>query len=393
MELPHDSIGPTDLLAFRDCPRRFSYGLRRHTGIGKQSDEMTPEGGSWATDYGSAIHHVIHALEEGELVEDAISAAWSVWGRRLEPEDIPALRADAEKYMERDFPNTRTVLNEGEIRVPLMRHKGKLYYFRTRIDRLLERIDQPGVFIHVDFKSSRHPRSEQEVRDDLQLWMTNWAIHEYFPEVDELVQIYDQLKFGQQRTRKTPQARARIKDWIVAEATRVIEDEDFREDGLLRPTHNDWCAWCGLMESCPVVEQLSDWSKTRIAALAPVVKRGRKTVMDLDPEKVADYAERFKDAKEAKRILERFEKAVRDLLVEMPAEERGRLGFDVRDRRESQFTPEGLHALHQALGDRFYEIVKVTKTSLESELDSDLLAFALGLAEQGVGGESLVAAK
>lgn len=394
MELPQNSIGPTDLLAYRDCPRRFSYGMKRHVGIGRQDDDRKPEDFSWATDYGKAVHLLIREIEAGETPEAALAAAWNAHGARLEPADLDSLREDLETYQARDFPNTRTILNEEEIRVPLMLYRGQQIYFRTRIDRLYERIDEPGIFVHVDYKSERHPKTAKAVRENLQLWMTNWALHEYFPEIDQLEQVYDQLRFGQQNTRKTKAARARIKEWIIRETTRVIEDEHWQEDELLKPAKNDWCSWCPLLESCSIVPDLSDWARVKIGALAPTVKEGRKTVLALEPDRLEEYVARFTDAKAATRILKRFEESLSELLKDLPAEKRGELGYALQPRRGRSYNPQAVERLHEILGDRFYEVVTVTKQGLKSELagERELLSLALELAEESVS-EALVAAK
>jgi hypothetical protein len=142
VNLPNDSLGITDLIAHRECPRRMSYGLRRHSGPGEQSDDRTPEAGSYATAYGSAIHAAIQMLEEGREIEDAIQVAWNEHGAWLEPGDLELLRRDLDTYRQRDFPNTRTVLSEDEIRVPLFIYKGRQIYFRAKVDRLYERLDE-----------------------------------------------------------------------------------------------------------------------------------------------------------------------------------------------------------------------------------------------------------
>jgi hypothetical protein len=112
MNLPNDSIGISDILSYRECPRRMSYGMRRHTGQGTQSDDRTPEAGSWATVYGSAIHEAIAATEDGYDDEAAIKQTWKVYGSKLMPSDLDLLRRDLETYHSRDFPNTRTVASE-----------------------------------------------------------------------------------------------------------------------------------------------------------------------------------------------------------------------------------------------------------------------------------------
>jgi hypothetical protein len=189
VELPNNSIGITDLLAYHECPRRFSYGMRRHTGIGLQSDAETPESGSYATFYGSAIHKIIEEVENGATDNDALQAAFDGYAHALDPGDLDMLRQDLATYRARDAGFVKTIANEDEFRVPLGKIDGKQISFRFKLDRLYERLDAPGHFVHVDYKSSRHAKSESEVHEDKQLWAYNFGIHEYWPEVERLVQL------------------------------------------------------------------------------------------------------------------------------------------------------------------------------------------------------------
>lgn len=404
VQLPDNSIGISDIESHRECARRMSFQMRRHIGPGEQSDRAMPEsevaGAVWARGYGSAIHEAIRAVEDGFSVEDAIQQAWDQYGRYLDPEDLELLRDDLEIYRTRDAPGTRTVMLEEELRVPLFTHEGVQIYFRGRIDRLYELLAEPGHFLHTDYKSSKWPKTEQEVHNDRQLWAYNWSIHDFFPEVDRLDQFYDQLRFGKLPTRKSAEQRQQIKDWLVKEVTTILKDNDVQEDGLLAPTYNEWCPWCPIMESCPVIGQLSDFSLTRIAALAPVRPKLKKDntpskVMEpvpLDPSRIEEYVEELATAKRASSVLDRFEKSVKDILRELPAERRLELGYELRERTNNIYDEAAARALHEALGDRFYELVKLTRTSIEGNLaeDDQLREWALGLATQRKGSPSVV---
>lgn len=396
MRLPDNSVGITDLLAHRECPRRFSYGLKRHVGVGLQSDDETPEAGSYATDYGSCVHEVIRNVEDGYDDEDAIQKAWNTWGHRLEPGDVDLLREDIQTYRTRDFPNTRVISNEDEFRVPLFVHPehGQIY-FRFKLDRLYERVDQPGSFVHVDWKSSKWARSEKEVHADKQMWAYNFGIHEYWPECRRLHQAYDQLRYGQIPTSKNAAQRAQMKDWLIKATTAVLDDtelDDAEDLALLKPRKNDWCAWCPIMESCSVVPQLSDFALVELDALAPARKEGRKTVVDVDSSRMSEYVERFADVRIARAVLDRYEKSVKRVLRDMPAEDRLELGYDLKNRKKTAFTPSALRELHAKLGDNFYELAGLTKTGLESALadDPELLGWALSLATETAGPEVLL---
>lgn len=392
MDILNNSIGISDLLAWRDCPRRASYGMKRHTGIGLQSDDATPESGSYATSYGSAIHRAIQELEDGADRKAAISAAWKEWGHALEPGDIDRLEADLDTYASRDIRAVRTLANEDEFRVPLFVHptRGQIY-FRFKLDRLYERLDSPGSFVHKDFKSGRWAKSDKEVQEDLQLWAYNWGIIEYFPECRSLIQIHDQLNYGETITRKSEAQREQMRKWLIEAALAVLDDEDVRDDGLHKPRLNKWCAYCSLMNSCPVVVQLTDYALVEIEAIAPAEKVGRSTVVNLDPDLIGDYIERLDDAKQAAAILKRFTEAVRDLVKAMPEEDRRAHGYTLKTRSKSEFTLEARRNLHERLGDDFYTIVGVTKTALEANLadEPELLEWALELANVTDGAEVL----
>lgn len=395
MRLPDDSIGISDLLAKRDCGRRMSYSMRRHTGRGSQSDARTPEAQSPAAAYGSCIHDVIHHVEEGRSDDEAVNAAWAVWHQWLVPQDLDLLRLDLDTYRRRDFPGTRTVMNEDELRVPLMEHEGRTIFFRGRIDRLYERLDAPGTFIHVDYKSSRHAKSEKDVHNDLQLWAYNWSIFEFYPEVDRLLQVHDQLRYGQVSTRKSDDQRRQIKAWLVEEVTALLADDDVQDDGLLKPSFNEWCPWCPLLESCPIPGELSQFALGRIATLAPQrpkIKKdgGDSKVMErapLDAAMIDEYVAALQEIGRGRQVLERFEKSVKDLLRDMTPTQVAALGYELKERGSSVFTAEAKRHLAEVLGATWWDVASVSKTSLERELvdDPDRLAWALSLAERVAG--------
>jgi hypothetical protein len=344
-------------------------------------------GAVWARMYGSAIHEAIAATEDGFSDDEAIQQAWNKYGRLLEPEDCDLLRDDLAIYRRRDFANTRLVASEEEFRVALFEHEGRTVYFRFKVDRLYERLDTPGLFLHVDYKSSKWAKSEAEVQADPQLWSYNFGVHDVFPECETLMQFYDQLRYGQIPTRKTEKQREQIREWLVRNIRAILEDESVQDDGLLEPSFNEWCPWCPILESCPVVPQLTTWAATRIATLAPERKEGRKTVVDIEPERMEEYTAELAKTTRAVQVLERFAESVKTVIKQLPAEERAALGYEVKERKGRVFTPRAAEALHERLGPQFFEVVKLTKSGLESALgdDPDLLAWALELADETAG--------
>lgn len=381
MLLPNDSIGPTDILSWRDCPRRMSFGMRRHTALGEHPEAVTEH-----TAYGSAVHDMLSYVEEHDAGDDeAVQHAFDRWGHWLEPGDLTRLHEDLATYRRRDFLGVRVVANEGEYRVPLMEWQGRTIYFRFRLDRLYQTLSDPSVFIHKDYKSSRWQRTEDEIHSDVQLWAYNWGIHEVFTECTNLLQIYDQLRYGAIPTRKSDAQREMIHEWLVRQATAILNDEDRGADGLLQPKKNQWCAYCPIMESCPIVTEYTDFALSEIAALAPERKEGRKTVVDLDPSRFEEYVSKLDDVANGRKVLERFEGAVRSALLRMPNTRREDFGYVTRERRVDVYTAEALSLAHEVLGDAFYEAIGMSKKAIERIPDPATREFLLGLSEKQVG--------
>lgn len=355
MKLPGNAIGPTDIQQYRDCPRRFEFGMRRHTEAGEHPEAQGPN-----TAYGSAVHEAI-AFSEAEAAtrDEAVQRAFDLYAKWLEPADLERLKRDLETYHQRDYAGVRTVAVEQELRTPLFEHEGETIYLRTRIDRLYQRLDNPSVFLHVDYKSSRWPRSAQEVHEDRQLWLTNLIVHEVFPECETLRQTYDQLNFGQLRTDKNDAQRALIKEWAVRQITAILHD------GSLNATRNEWCPYCPIMETCPVVRELTHYAAAEIAVLAPERKEGRKTVVDLDPALYDTYVEQLENVGIARRVLDRFDESVRKVLRDMPTTRREGYGYGIQVRSKTTWPVEAMRAAHEVLGDEFYELASFSKTALE----------------------------
>jgi RecB family exonuclease len=355
MILPESAVGPTDIQAYRDCPRRFAFGMRRHTEAGEHPEAQGP-----STAYGSAVHRALEIAESSDATDvEAVQAAFDEYAKWLDPPDLERLRTDLRTYRERDYLGVRTVAVETELRMPLFEHDGQMIHLRTRIDRLYQRLDNPAVFIHVDYKSSRWPKSQQEVDEDRQLWLTNLIVHEVYPECETLVQAYDQLNYGVLTTRKSEAQRGLVRDWAIHQITTILGDDE------LPAKKNRWCPWCPIMESCPIVPELTAYALAEVATLAPPEKVGRKTVLNLDPDLYEVYVEALEDVNLAQKVLKRFDDSVRGVVKELPDARQRELGFETRPRTRTNWPPEALRAAHEVLGEDFYEVVGLTKTAVQ----------------------------
>lgn len=366
--LPNNSIGISDILAYRDCPARFAWQMRRHIELPKHlqiepnEHDDPPENVDWRNAYGLAVHIAIHWVERfGASHEDAIKLALGRFGTYLDPADVALLRQDLDTYEQRRHLGVTLVGSEMELRVPLFVHEGEQIYFRCRLDVVQRLISNPSVFLHRDYKSSKWPRSAKEIHEDPQLWAYNWAIHEWFPECQTLIQTYDQLRFGEQNTSKSDQQRRDMKLWLTDMVKLILADEAWK------PKLNDWCSYCPMVYSCREPRRATAYTRSRIMALAPTEKIGRKIRVAFRPngDTIGSLIAELPQMIETRKHLERVEEELKHVIEHMSQEERERLGWELKDRRVRRITPDGLRALHERMGDTFYELASLPVTRLE----------------------------
>lgn len=311
--------------------------------------------------YGSAIHLAISVSEETGNDQEAIDAAVAEYGAFLEPEDVEQLEEDLDIYHARDYSGVETVASEDNLRVPLMEHNGETIYYRFTLDRLYRIINNPTAFIHLDYKSSAHRKSDKDVHRDPQLWTYNWAIYEMWPEVEDLTQIYDQLRFGSIPTRKNDSQREKIKRWLVSQVTAILNADH------VDPSFNQWCPWCPIMVDCSEPKRTAEFAKTRIAELAP----DGTDVANLAAQDIDTYVDPLYEFETVRKCIERYEEAVKGVIRELPQERRRELGFGLFPAAKDVWSVEGLRLAHSEVGDDFYHLVGMTKTRIKSLYGSD----------------------
>lgn len=368
MKLPRNEIGISDIIAYRECAQRMSWGMRRHMELPERfaafagERDEPPESTNWTNAYGSAVHVALAAVEEDDASdEEAIDAAWAEYGRYLDPEDLELMRADIEKFRVRSQPQGyRVVAVEEDMRVPLFVHEGVQIYFRFKIDALYQHLQNDGLFLSRDYKATKWPRSKKELDEDIQQWAYNFGVHERFPEIEDLAQQVDQLRAGVHTVQKTKAQREMMRDWLIRQVKAILADD------ALKPSQNQWCPWCPLLMQCSVTHRSTDYWKARLAAVAPERKSGRKTVVDLDPEKFDEYVEMLPRAKDAVKVLERFVNEVQSVLKEMPSDRRRDYGYVTSERNVDTFTPEALREIAEMTGPMFWHLVRLPKSQLES---------------------------
>ena len=374
MRLPNNEIGISDILAYRDCPQRFVWQMRRHIALPLRLQVMPderddpPENIDWRNAYGLAVHYAIAIVERGVSHEEAIEATMEQYGTHLEPSDLALLRDDLNVFERRRPLGVTLIGSELELRVPLFVHEGEQIYFRCRLDVQQRLINNPGVFLHRDYKSSRWPKSEADIHKDPQLWAYNWAVHEYFPECQQLIQTYDQLRYGEHNTSKNDNQRADMKAWLIEMVKLILADETYR------PKLNDWCAYCPIVVLCREPRRATAYTRGMLAVKAPLTKEGRKikVAFERNGDTVRELIETELPAMiETRKHIEKVEEELKAAIKQMPEAEREELGWALREKRMRTISPEGLRALHERLGDAFYQLASVSITRLEEMFASD----------------------
>lgn len=359
LQLPDNSIGISDILQFRLCRKRWDLDMQRWSDAGEAPESTNPNNA-----YGSAIHYAIALTEEGYTDSEAIDGAVEKYGRWLEPEDIETMEGDLETFHERDYADVRTVASEDNLKVPLFIHEGVQIYYRFMLDRLYQRINNPSAFLHIDYKSSKHKKSDEEVHKDPQLWSYNWAIYEHWPECEDLHQLYDQLRFGSVPTRKNDFQRAKIKDWLVRQVKAILEAEE------ITPSFNQWCPWCPIMESCSEPKRTAQFAQTRIEELAP----SGSDVSSLAGADMETYLADLKEFETVAKCIKRYEESVKDVLRAMPRERMRQLGWGLFPSSRDTWSNVALQRVHEAVGEDFYLLVKMTKSNISRFFGRDKAA-------------------
>jgi hypothetical protein len=364
MKLPNNEIGISDINNMRECPQRAVYGMRRHTEGAEPPESVHPD-----TMYGTIFHDTVEQVEAKDLsIDEALQFAFNKFARFLEPDDLKKIREDLDLYWARQEVGVRTVANERELRVPLFEYQGEMIYFRCRIDRLYQRLDNESVFIHRDFKSSKWAKTEADVHSDTQMWSYNWAIYEEWPEVESLTQVYDQLRYGEVPTRKSDAQRAEIKEWLIRQVTAILELEE------IEPHFNTWCPWCPLKWECSEIDRLSKFETARIKALTPGD--------DFDLSGIQEVSDKVPEVSTAIKTFKSFEEGVKDLIRKLPADRREALGWKTTTPNKDTWGRDELARLYERLGpEDFFAIVGITKTKVQEYLKDDpRLEEVLGLA-------------
>lgn len=358
MKLPGNgtSIGPSDIIAVRECPRRASFGFERWDEGGEH-----PEAQSSATAYGSAFHEAAEFLAKNENATDdqAVAHAFAKWFDHLEPNDTERLRKDISTYRDRDMTGVRLVGAELELSVPLFIHEGREIRLRGRVDRLYQSLSDPGHYTMRDYKTNSQPRSQDEVDSDLQLWMYAALIRANYPDVVHLDQIYDQLQFGELTTSKSEEDCHLILGWAEAQVGAILAFNDLGPDGRPAPKLNRWCGHCAYAMDCPALGRATEFAQREVAAIAA---EDLSSVGDLLP-----YVEQLEDMKAASKLLDNAIDRINGALKSISPEAREAMGYKLANRTYTKFGDEAKKAaLDSMTEDQLLKAITISASGLRN---------------------------
>ena len=121
------------------------------------------------------------------------------------------------------------------------------YIFRGIIDRLDH--PEPGKWIVHDYKTSKHPKSERQAINDIQLALYQIAVEQNYGEVKDLSLTWHFLRFGSEITvLHTRDQLEKLKNKLIHMTEKIIQ---FREnENNFLPKETMLCNWCYLWEEC-----------------------------------------------------------------------------------------------------------------------------------------------
>lgn len=207
---------------------------------------------------GANVHHAIQlAVKEvvkGGAFLDVHQLAYLAvqGGNVLYADAVEVLTRFTESLVEEDVVIDRkgAFIVEEELEMPLQLLSGEEVIFFGTPD-LVERTGRKSCRI-TDWKTHRHPESEEEFRADPQLQRYALLVNHHFPDFEtfELTKRFVRFRNNTRTTTISRDDLERIRWELISEiaAAREIEDE-----GRFDPAGGDWCGLCAFHHTCPLI--------------------------------------------------------------------------------------------------------------------------------------------
>lgn len=334
----------------RGCPKKFRATYHDKTLRRETSAPLT---------FGLIIHEALRFMEEyGMGPEEALQKAWTESEEGyLTPVEYQEALDDLREYLNRpSTPLDRYMVLETEssLEALLFVHPvhGEVWY-RCRVDAISLDHDNPAI-VHVgDWKTNRQPPSVEDVMGDIQLKGNAWCVYQnadrLVPNIPQprVVVHLDAIKHRElPPVYFPPNVMEAWYEWTVSLVNRILDDDEGA------PRINEGCAYCPLRDTCEAYLALPDL----ITELAQIKPERRDDIVN--------WRDRLAAAKNL------AERAVKDV------DERIRADVDLtgevvaagsRWAREPNWINDvDVRALHGVMGDPFYDLVKTSKTAINT---------------------------
>ena len=331
------------------CPRRYEAKYVSKT-ISEEYERPYPLA------YGSLFHDVLFRMEEhGETPDEAMANAFDP---SLPQEAWTELRADVERYLERGAsPSDRfgVVAVENDLWALLYvdEEYGPIYY-RGKIDWIGIDLQVEDIAHVVDYKTNRQPPKVEHLWGDVQMRGYHWLVEQnastWFARTPRIITHLDVVKFRDIEVAYTRQMIEDWHSWAVAVARAILRDEE------AKPRINPGCGHCPIQLTCPAFERLPSTAKGMVTRLA---HQGD----EMTPEQRLAWRDK---ANQTRLLLEKAVKGIDEAFKDAAAVEGGLVVGDEEFVRETAYVTEiDTRALHRAMGDPFYDVVRTSKAAIE----------------------------
>ena len=119
--------------------------------------------------------------------------------------------------------------------------------FRGIIDRLDQ--PEPGKWIIHDYKTSKHPKSERQAMNDIQLALYHIAVEQNYGKVNDISLTWHFLRIGSEVTIiYTHDQLKKLRNKLILMVDKIIQFRD-NENNFL-PNETMLCNWCYFWEEC-----------------------------------------------------------------------------------------------------------------------------------------------
>lgn len=324
------------------CPR--AYHLKYHEGRPEEPDVPRLRG--------TAVHLALALMEEEQLsVDDALSRAWPP---QLGPATYMECVALIMEWISRPDDGTHTVATELELTAPLYVDEdfGPIQV-GGRIDRLAMVMDDPRKLIVDDYKTDSAPPSKADIERWIQgyfyaflVWhnAARWIGQGRKPKI---ACRYVALRWHDQGRDYFESELEMFRAWAESVARRILRDED------PQPILNPGCGRCDYRHDCPAWLELPGMG---VSLLERIRNTKLEKQMELRP-----------SAREIRLRLEHFIDGIdglaRSRLSVGESVTQGKVKVERVVREQEQVLD--LRAVHEMMGDEFYERASLSKAALE----------------------------